>query len=197
LLLRQIRALARLWKVETTFDDAYRSAARILPVLQQSSVPVELFVCTGYARAGAPLTIPELARDDPTELATMTWAELRSHAEDGVQIGSHGVWHAHLPQLSDAEVRAELTDSRQAIEDELRRPCPDFAYPYGEHDERTRKLVRLCGYERAFALREGSRRDPFAQPRLDLYRRHTPAKALVGAAFMTRAEEIKRWLSRG
>jgi peptidoglycan/xylan/chitin deacetylase (PgdA/CDA1 family) len=113
----------------------------------------------------------------------MTWAELRSHAEEGVQIGSHGVWHGRLPQLSDAEVRSELTESKQAIEDELRRPCPDFAYPYGEHDQRTRKLVQSCGYERAFALWESSRRDPFAQRRLDLYRRHTPAQAVVRATF--------------
>jgi peptidoglycan/xylan/chitin deacetylase (PgdA/CDA1 family) len=175
--------LARFRRVRVTFDDAFRSAARVFPALRDLGVPVQLFVCTGYARDGAPLTIPELAGDDPAELATMTWAELRSHAEEGVQIGSHGVWHGRLPQLSDAEVRSELTESKQAIEDELRRPCPDFAYPYGEHDQRTRKLVQSCGYERAFALWESSRRDPFAQRRLDLYRRHTPAQAVVRATF--------------
>lgn len=183
LLLRQVRLLARFRRVRVTFDDAFRSAASVFPALRDLGVPVQLFVCTGYARDGAPLTIPELAGDDPTELATMTWAEIRSHAEEGVQIGSHGVWHGRLPQLSDAEVRSELTESKQAIEDELRRPCPDFAYPYGEHDQRTRKLVQSCGYERAFALGESSRRDPFAQRRLDLYRRHTPAKAMVRATF--------------
>jgi peptidoglycan/xylan/chitin deacetylase (PgdA/CDA1 family) len=153
----------------------------VFPALERMGVPVEIFVCSGYASAGAPLTIPELAGDDPEQLATMTWDELRAHAERGVEIGSHGVVHAHLTRLSDDELRRELTDSKQQIEDELRRPCPDFAYPYGEHDERVRAAARAAGYERAYGLTEDGR-DPYALRRLDLYRRHTPVRALLRLA---------------
>jgi peptidoglycan/xylan/chitin deacetylase (PgdA/CDA1 family) len=174
-----VRALDRIWLVRATFDDAFRSAAGVFPALRRMGVPVQLFVCTHFAREGRSLNIPELAGDDPRELATMDWDELRRHVEEGVQIGSHGVSHAHLLRLSDAELRHELAESKQEIEDELGRPCPDFAYPYGEHDERTRRLVHACGYERAFALWDGRIRSPFAEPRLDLYRRHSPAKAVL------------------
>jgi peptidoglycan/xylan/chitin deacetylase (PgdA/CDA1 family) len=150
----------------------------VFPALERMGVPVEIFVCSGYASAGAPLTIPELARDDPEQLATMTWDELRAHAERRVEIGSHGVLHAHLTRLSDDELRRELTDSKQQIEDELRQPCPDFAYPYGEHDERVRAAARAAGYERAYGLTKDGR-DPYALRRLDLYRRHTPVRALL------------------
>jgi peptidoglycan/xylan/chitin deacetylase (PgdA/CDA1 family) len=164
--------------VRVTFDDAFRSAGTVIPSLEALGVPVQMFVCSGFARAGAPLTIPELAGDDPEELTTMTWDQLRGHADHGVQIGSHGVSHAHLPALADEELGRELAESKEGIESELRRPCTEFAYPYGEHDERVRAFARRAGYERAYALRARTG-DPYATPRLDLYRRHTPARAAL------------------
>jgi len=161
-----------------TFDDAFRSAATVLPQLRALGLPVTIFVCTGYARDGAALTIPELEGDDPDKLATMTWDELRGHAERGAEIGSHGVRHAHLPRLSDDAIRRDLNESKLEIEDELGRPCTELAYPYGEHDERVRAAARAAGYERAYGLRERGR-DPYALPRVDLYRRHSPVRALL------------------
>jgi len=180
LLLRQVRALSRFWTVHATFDDAFRSAATVFPALERLGVSVQIFVCTRYARAGAPLSIPELAGDDPAELATMSWDELREHADRGVQIGSHTVSHSHLTRLSDAELRRELEDSKGELEAELRRACRELAYPYGEHDERVRAAARGAGYERAFGLR-GRKGDGYALPRADLYRRHTVPRALIRA----------------
>jgi len=176
LLLRQVRLLNRIRRVRASFDDAYRSAASMFPQLERMGVPVQVFVCTSNARSGAPLSIPELAGDDPEQLATLTWDELRA-----VEVGSHGVTHAHLTQLSDAELRNELVDSKQAVEDELGRACPEFAYPYGEHDQRVRAAVRAAGYERAYGLVDDGR-DRYALRRLDLYRRHTPVRALLRLA---------------
>jgi peptidoglycan/xylan/chitin deacetylase (PgdA/CDA1 family) len=171
-----VRLLKRVRRVRASFDDAFRSAASVFPELLRMDVPVQVFVCTGYAGDGAPLTIPELAGDDPQQLATMTWDELRE-----LDVGSHGVTHAHLTRLSDTELRRELVDSKQQIEDELGCACPDFAYPYGEHDERVRAAVRAAGYERAYGLVEDGD-DPYALRRLDLYRRHTPLRSLLRLA---------------
>jgi peptidoglycan/xylan/chitin deacetylase (PgdA/CDA1 family) len=179
-LLRQVRALSRFWKVHVTFDDAFRSAATVFPALQRSGVTLEIFVCTKYALVGAPLRIPELAGDDPRQLATMNWDELREHADRGVSIGSHAVSHPHLTTLSAEELRRELGDSKEEIEHRLGRPCRDLAYPYGEHDERVREEARAAGYARGYALR-GSRSDAYAAPRLDLYRRHNVPWTLLRA----------------
>ena len=178
LLLRQVRALSRFRQVHVTFDDAFRSAANVFPDLERLGVPVQIFVCTRYALVGAPLTIPELAGDDPEQLATMNWDELRDQAARGIAIGSHAVSHPHLTTLSEDDLRRELNESREEIEDRLGRPCEDLAYPYGEHDERVRAATRAAGYRRAYALR-GSRSDAYAAPRLDLYRRHTVPRTLL------------------
>ena len=181
LLLRQVRALSRFWSVRTTFDDAFRSAATVFPDLERLGVPVQIFVCTKYALVGTPLAIPELGGDDPDQLATMNWDELREHAARGIAIGSHVVSHPHLTTLSDEGLRRELTESKAEIEDRLGRLCDDLAYPYGEHDGRVRSEARAAGYARAYALR-GSSSDPYASPRLDLYRRHTVPRTLIRAS---------------
>lgn len=178
LLLRQVRMLARFRRVRVSFDDAFLSAATVFPALRQLGLPPQIFVCTAFARDGAPLTIPEFEGDDLEQLATMTWDDLRAHATDGVAVGSHGVSHAHLTRLGGDDLRRELVESKQHIEDELGRPCTELAYPYGEHDERVRAAARGAGYARAYGLRERGR-DPYALPRLDLYRRHGPVRALL------------------
>jgi peptidoglycan/xylan/chitin deacetylase (PgdA/CDA1 family) len=170
--------LSRFRFVRATFDDAFRSAASVFPAVRELGVPLTIFVCTGFADGAGLITIPELAGDDPTELATMGWEELRDVAERGATIGSHAVSHPHLTRLSDAELSLELTDSKERIEAELGRACTELAYPYGEHDERVRTHARAAGYERAFGLR-GPGGDLYALPRLDLYRRHTPGKAVL------------------
>jgi peptidoglycan/xylan/chitin deacetylase (PgdA/CDA1 family) len=140
---------------------------------------VTIFACSGFAdRGGAPLAIPELAGDDAEQLATMTWDDLRRMRERGARVQAHGVSHAHLPTLPDDELEHELRESKRRVEEELGTACVDFAYPYGEHDERVREAVREVGYERAYGLHEDGR-DPYALRRVDLYRRHAPVRALL------------------
>jgi peptidoglycan/xylan/chitin deacetylase (PgdA/CDA1 family) len=160
--------------VHVTFDDAFTSVRLALPVLERLQMPATVFVCSGLADEGRLLDVPELAAEvaaDPETYRTMTWDELRGLAERGIEIGAHTVTHAHLPRLSDAELDRELTESRQRIEDELRRPCPFLAYPFGDEDARVRAAVRRAGYEAAFALQSPPKPfDVYAIPRVDLYR---------------------------
>jgi peptidoglycan/xylan/chitin deacetylase (PgdA/CDA1 family) len=166
-----------------TFDDAFRSVANALPVLERVGAAATVFACSGLAGDGRPLRVPELeklADAVPMEFATMRWDELRELAEHGVEIGSHTVSHPHLTRLGDRELERELRDSRERIADELRRPCRYFAHPYGDQDERVRNAVRRAGYEAAFAL-PGRRSpvDPFALPRVDLYWRDAGLRAAL------------------
>jgi peptidoglycan/xylan/chitin deacetylase (PgdA/CDA1 family) len=174
-----VRAVRRFRPVHVTFDDAFRNIEPAADALLEQGLPVTIFACTGYAdQGGAPLTIPELTGDDSEQLATMTWDDLRRAAARGARVQPHSISHPHLTSLSDDDLEHELTESKRRIEEELGDACVDFAYPYGEHDERVRAAVRAAGYERAFGLRERGR-DPYAIRRLDLYRRHTPVRTLL------------------
>ncbi len=164
--------------LHVTFDDAYRTlTANAVPVLERLGVRATVFACSGYARDGRPLDVPELSRQlaaHPQEMATLTWDGLRELAERGVEIGSHTVSHPHLPQLSDETLREELEDSRRELEDELGRPCAYLAYPYGHDEPRVHRAAARAGYEAAFSLVANpgaDRHNPFALPRVDLYRK--------------------------
>ena len=164
-------------RVHVTFDDAFKSVANVLPVLERLGVPATVFVSSGYADTGRTFDVPELAEQaaaHPKELATMDWDELRGLADRGVEIGAHTVSHPHLPTLSDAEIDRELRDSRTQIEDELGRPCRFVAYPYGEHDARVRAGAHRAGYDAGYSLASTTARAAahrFAVPRIDLYRK--------------------------
>jgi peptidoglycan/xylan/chitin deacetylase (PgdA/CDA1 family) len=187
--------------IHVTFDDAFRSVVNALPILERLGVPATVFACAGYAEQGRPLDVPELAAEasaHPDELATMSWDELRALRERGVEIGSHTVSHPHLPQLSEAEIQSELTDSRARLEDELGEPCRFLAYPYGEHDARVRAAARRAGYAAAFALASTAEpRDEFALSRVDLYRKDNRLSTILKTSMLRRpAAAVRRALKR-
>ena len=162
--------------VHVTFDDAFRSVWNVVPVLEQLVVKATVFTCTDYADGGRTFSPPELADEasaHPDELATMNWDSLAALAERGVEVGSHTKTHPHLPSLSDSELRAELWESRERLEDIIGVPCRFLSFPYGEHDARVRAAARASGYHGAFALPGREKpRDVFALPRVGVWR-HT------------------------
>ncbi|HKP16909.1 MAG TPA: polysaccharide deacetylase family protein [Gaiellaceae bacterium] len=180
--------------LHVTFDDAYRSVVDAVDVLERLGVPSSVYVCSDFA-TGRPIPVPELAGEAmalPEQLETMTWGELRELALRGVEIGSHTVSHPHLPTLTRAEIRRELVESRRRIEDELGRPCRALAYPYGEHDARCREEARVAGYDLALAVprfRAAAaelRFDPFAIPRVGLFRNSSRVRTVLKASLLTR-----------
>jgi peptidoglycan/xylan/chitin deacetylase (PgdA/CDA1 family) len=174
--------------LHVTFDDAYKSVADAVPIMERLGIRSTVFVSTGFAdKGGAPLAVPELAEEaaaHPDHMATMSWDEVRELTARGVEVGAHTVSHPHLPRLGDAELERELREARVRLEDELGRPCPYLAYPFGESDARVHDAVREAGYEAAFALQAGADyANPYALPRVDLYRRDGFVRATLKTSF--------------
>jgi peptidoglycan/xylan/chitin deacetylase (PgdA/CDA1 family) len=182
--------------LHVTFDDAFTSVARALPTLERLGVPATVFACASYADDGRPLAVPELAGEaaaSPGELATMTWDQLAGLGERGVEIGSHTSTHPHLTRLSDAELTRELGESRQRLEDGLRRSCRLLAYPYGEEDMRVRAAARAAGYEAAFGLPgQPWPLDRFSLPRVGIWRKDGLARATVKTTALRHAAAVHR-----
>jgi peptidoglycan/xylan/chitin deacetylase (PgdA/CDA1 family) len=176
--------------LHVTFDDAYKNVFDAVPILEQTRVQATVFACSGYAVDGRPLDVPETARaatENPRDMATMSWDDLRSLAEQGVEIGSHTVSHPHLTRLTDEELDLELRESRSRLEDELGRPCRFLAYPFGDDDVRVYRAAERAGYEGAFSLRGPAKgHDRYAIPRVDIYRGDTMLRARLKTSSVRR-----------
>ena len=175
--------------VHITFDDAFRSVANALPVLRELALPCTIFACTQYASDGGRLSIPQLAqRSDDGGISTMDWTVLQGIAEDGlVEIGSHGRGHLDLVQLSDADLRVELGESKSEIEDHLGRQCATLAYPFGSQDARVRRAAASAGYAAAFGAPGVSGHiDAYRIPRTGIWRDEPPLRQAVRTQFVAR-----------
>jgi peptidoglycan/xylan/chitin deacetylase (PgdA/CDA1 family) len=156
-----------------TFDDAYRSVARLaFPLLSELGVPATVFAPTEYVGdpeprgwAGTELWV---ASPWASEILVMDWSELAGLAAAGWEIGSHTCSHPRLPELGDRELAHELRDSRTLLEDRLGRPCSSLAYPYGAVNRRVVRASKAVGYRAAGALLPGrvSPSDPLRFPRV-------------------------------
>jgi peptidoglycan/xylan/chitin deacetylase (PgdA/CDA1 family) len=75
----------------------------------------------------------------------MTWSQVQAIYAAGNEIGGHTQNHLHLPTLPESQQRSEICDGRQAL---LSRGYPQvsFAYPFGDHDATSERLVQECGY---------------------------------------------------
>lgn len=137
-----------------TFDDAYRSMRTVAqPILSALGYPAVLFVPTDFI--GGYNTF-EPAGWAPRE-QLCTWDDLRALHQAGTAIQSHSASHAHLSQLSPAELECEVARSKDVLEAGLGEPVSLFSYPYGDAGidlETTARALCRTGY-RAACLYDG------------------------------------------
>lgn len=108
----------------------------------------------------------------PTQGLTLSWDELRHLAREGVTLGGHTATHRKLSGLDEAEAAAEIQRSLDRIREETGAPARHFAYPFGDHGRRERRLVERLGLRGVCTTRAGHvrlrRSDPLSLPRVGL-----------------------------
>lgn len=116
--------------VAVTFDDGFRDTlTRAYPILQRSGVPATVFVVPRYLNGREPF--PWLHNSGQHE-CPLTWEELQFLASSPIIcVGSHGWTHRRLSDLSIADQRREIEQSKSALEAGLGKSITWFAYPYG------------------------------------------------------------------
>lgn len=94
--------------------------------------------------------------NEPLDRA-MTAHEVLLLIEGGlVTVGGHTVTHPALSKLPAHQQRCEIEDSLQDCARIVGASVPGFAYPYGDQDETTRRLVATAGAGWACSTREAA-----------------------------------------
>lgn len=174
--------------VALTFDDGFASVAeRAAPLFAERGLRATVFAVAGAV--GRTNAWPTQAPGTPVE--QLAGAEqLRALAAAGWEVGSHGTRHAPLACVSGAEARAEIVDSRLALEQTLQVPVSSFALPYGARPGATAQALLAKTYAAVCTTRLGSagpRTSPLAIPRVDAHYLRRPAllRAALGGSATT------------
>ncbi|MFZ5610040.1 MAG: polysaccharide deacetylase family protein [Pseudomonadota bacterium] len=155
--------------VALSFDDGMRSVfTAALPILKDHGAPAHLFLTTG--QVGGDNLWPGQPAGAP-RYDLLDWGQIEALHEAGVRIESHSASHPDFRALSEAAMTAECEAADEAIATRLYRRPRYFAYPYGYHDARVRRIMgaryRACLTTELRFLT--SRDTPAALPRLDSY----------------------------
>jgi peptidoglycan/xylan/chitin deacetylase (PgdA/CDA1 family) len=146
--------------VGLTFDDGYAGLLdHAVPALRRYGFGGTVFVVTG--RLGG-----SNDWDTGPVWPLLRPAGVRQLADDGIEVGSHGVNHVPLAGLAPDRLREELLSSRDRLADLLGAPPRGFAYPYGSVDAAARDAVRDAGYRYGCAVAvPGTAVSPWTLPR--------------------------------
>lgn len=121
--------------VQLTFDDGWRGTLEVAgPLLADRGLQALVFVTTGLI--GAP--------------HFLTRAALADLPAVNLHVGSHTVSHRFLNELPDDEVRQEMLQSRQTLEDIVGYSVEAVSIPNGAADERVVRIAEECGYRFVF-----------------------------------------------
>jgi peptidoglycan/xylan/chitin deacetylase (PgdA/CDA1 family) len=133
--------------VGLTFDDGYVDfLTEAVPVLRRHGATATVYVLAG--RLGGDNSWDADAPRKPL----MTAEQVCASAEAGMEIGSHGLAHRHLPQLTPEELAEETAGSRARLAEVIGAPVDALAYPYGDLGPREVEAARTAGYDNAVAV---------------------------------------------
>ena len=134
--------------VALTFDDGFRdNFLHALPLLKKYGYPATVFVVTD--RIGT--------TDAKQGLEYMSVDEIKEMEASGlVAIEPHTMSHPKLAELPAADARNEIEGSRTYIGSLLGKRVTLFAYPYGNFNDETARIVAECGFDAAVTVEEGT-----------------------------------------
>jgi peptidoglycan/xylan/chitin deacetylase (PgdA/CDA1 family) len=140
-------------KALITFDDGYvNNLTEALPILEEERCPATVFVLPG--RFGG--TNEWDQGDLPVEKrdALMTLEQMHQIARSPyITLGSHGMTHVKMSQVSDDILRFELQESHRILSTTFGDSyLPVLAYPWGDHSDRVVNMMEETPYQYAFTV---------------------------------------------
>lgn len=133
---------SRVPAVSITFDDGYADNIDFaIPYLLEHSIACTYFVTTSNIRNHTPFPHDRLAGQP---LAVNTVTQIREMSQAGIEIGCHTRHHVDFSRVFDhAEVRREICDAKDELEQLIGKPVRYFAFPFGLPQQLTQMAIEM------------------------------------------------------
>lgn len=171
--------------VVITFDDGWLdNLVYAVPILANHMFRAAFFIITARVDAASAKTIDpvlvvpnhetskKLIESGQADRVVLDWNTIKKLERSGLyRFYSHTVNHLRCADLGDDVLQAELADSKQRIEKELRRKCDYLCWPYGSFSHDALKRAAAVGYKGFFTTIDGfceSGSDPFMIKRIEV-----------------------------
>jgi len=136
-----------------TFDDGYiDNYTYAFPILKEFKFKAIIYLVSDrtFNKWDVDLT-------DEKKFLMMDRSMLEEMRDSGlIEFGGHTLSHPRLSQLDDDEMKKEIFQDKINTEKKLNIKLNSFAYPYGDLDDRAKKLVCDAGYPFGVATDSGS-----------------------------------------
>ncbi len=127
--------------VAITFDDGCETDLLLAaPLLQERGFGATFYVVAGFV--GRP--------------GFLNGIQVRQMADLGFDIGCHSMTHPYLTDLDDRQLRVEIVEAKDRLEQLTGRAVGHFSCPGGRWDERVARLAREAGYVSVATSRVGA-----------------------------------------
>jgi peptidoglycan/xylan/chitin deacetylase (PgdA/CDA1 family) len=161
-----------------TFDDGYTNLkTNVHPLLGELGFSYTVFLVSERVGKTNDWVVPE--GYEPTPL--LSWRDIGEMQRDPhVTFEAHTATHPKLSQISPAEARRELTESKATLEQKLQKPISVLCYPYGDVSDEIVRIAGESGYRQAVTTEFGRARltdSPLRLPRISVY--HVPPFSLT------------------
>ncbi|MFH2035094.1 MAG: polysaccharide deacetylase family protein [Candidatus Zixiibacteriota bacterium] len=177
--------------IAVTFDDGYESfALNVIPVLQELNIPASLFIPFNYMGRKADWDFASKIFNN-NHLSREQLIEIASH---NIEIGSHGLSHTSLTDLSPRMLEIELRHSKTGLEDIIGRPVKYISYPFGRYNAEIENRCADSGYQNGFSLSYLTRtKYNFTHPRFAVYATDTTYSVIkkIKAGLLQNIEKLK------
>lgn len=138
----RIRSKTKSFFMCVTFDDGYLDTfTYAYPVLKERQIPFCVYLTRDFYQGKAkPHWNPWVEMMGEEQLLALASDPLCT-------IGAHTCSHPHLSQLSEEDQRREIADCKADLERLIGKTVHHFAYPYGDYNDITLRIVRELGFE--------------------------------------------------
>ncbi len=138
-----------------TFDDAEKCVIEYaLPILKKHQMQCCIFASSallgksyGFSWAKTPksiVTLDETKKYGGYRIDHMHADDIKKWLNEGLEIGSHGLWHQDLSSLclNPESLRCEVEQSKLMLEANFGVDIETFAYPFGSYNQMVKECIK-------------------------------------------------------